>query len=963
MTITTVAPLAARSALNFNGLRRSAFAALLLTTVATPALAQTQPAPTQAPAPSSTNTGQIEQTTQQNPSPAPAAPQASDVANPQTGSAVIENGPQGPQEQQASRGALGDIVVTATKRETNLQRTPIAISVVNTQALVDRHALSFIALADGSIPSLRVATFEARQSALTVGIRGMVPFDQNQTARDVPVGVYLDGVYLARSQGLNASLLDIDRIEVLRGPQGTLFGRNTEGGAVSIITKAPSGVFGVRGTAGVGNYGSYDGEIHLDLPAFYNFALKFDGLVQHQDATVRNPLAGQFGWNYHNVKGGRVSGRWTPTDNLTVDLAGDWTRDENTPNYSQLINYNPNGFDVGTFNASGALVCPHAGVPCIRPLAPIVVVSGDHRQTTAEIGVPQQPSTDVTRGISGTIKWKVLPNLELRSITAYRAVDTHQWDNSGGAHRTTFSPFIPGVTTGTAGIFSRYSLSELFQHQWSQEFQAVGSFTNVDYVVGGYYFHENVEEAAATPSTNRWNATGTTYTILSENGNGIPQPPYNCGNVTIPSTPNNISVPAQGWDRQNWCVQRHSTATADSYAAFGQATWTPIAPLHVTVGARWTHDKRNGKLDVVNGNVNAGGAAVLPVPFTFNFSQSRVDPLAVLAFDATNSLHLYIKYSTGYRAGGANDRSATFRSFGPETNKTGEIGAKWDFWEHRARLNLAAYIARRKGTQTDFDNVDTNTLSPTFNLHTEETVNAPGVTKVDGFEADFNLRPVDNLTLGLSYAYTHFKVPPVGNPFLVGNPLTQVNIVYTPKHAASGSIDYELPAGISNGKWRAHLDAAYASKQYSFQTENVLTDPSFIVNGRLALADVEMNSGSTLMTFALWSRNLLNETHIYRRSAANSVPAPNFTNGLPNGTFSFTGVLGDYGNFNPPRTWGAEISFKIGAPHIPAPYVPPLPPPATVTCESGAVITAPGTCPPPPAPPPPPPVERGERGL
>src|SRR5438046_5820716 len=100
-----------------------------------------------------------------------------------------------------------------------------------------------------------------------------------------------------------------------------------------------------------------------------------------------------------------------------------------------------------------------------------------------------------------------------------------------------------------------------------------------------------------------------------------------------------------------------------------------------------------------------------------------------------------------------------------------------------------------------------------------------------------------------------------------------------------------------------------------------------------------MNEGSTLVTFALWSRNLLNETHIYRRSAANSVPAANFTNGAPNGTFTYTGVLGDYGNFNPPRTWGAEVSFKVGKPHRQAmEYVaPPPPPPATVTCESGAV--------------------------
>src|SRR5205085_5358590 len=103
---------------------------------------------------------------------------------------------------------LGDIVVTATRRETNLQRTPLAISVVNTEALQERHVQSLHDFADGAVPSLRVATFEARQSALTVGIRGIVPLDANQPAREQGVGIYIDGVYLGRQHGLNAALFD-----------------------------------------------------------------------------------------------------------------------------------------------------------------------------------------------------------------------------------------------------------------------------------------------------------------------------------------------------------------------------------------------------------------------------------------------------------------------------------------------------------------------------------------------------------------------------------------------------------------------------------------------------------------------------------------------------------------------------------------------------------------------------------
>ncbi len=785
---------------------------------------------------------------------------------------------------------LGEIIVTATKRETNLQRTPIAITVVDEQLARNRHAQSLLDLAD-AVPSLRVATFESRQSALTVGIRGIVPFDANQTARDQGVGVYIDGIYLGRQQGLNAGLFDIERIEVLRGPQGTLFGRNTEGGALNIVTRAPTGEFGGRVAAGVGNYGSYNGEIHLNLPAVANIAFKIDALVQHQDATTKNPLAGQTGWNYYNRVGGRIAARWRPVEGLTVDVSYDKAKDENTPFYSQLINYNPNGYNVGSYGGANGTTLLFNGRqcnvvaagaltnPCIAPLSPLVVVSGDRRQKVAEIGVPQQPSVDRTQGVAGTIRLEVAPSLELRSITGWREVSTQQFDNSGGPHRTTF---VPNAN------FSRYSLSELFQHQWSQEFQAVGSLASVDYVVGAYYFTEKVRETAATPTTNRWNAAGTGYTINSPDV----LPPITSGN--------------QGWQREDWFVARDSRATAKSYAVFGQATYTPESfdALHVTAGARYTYDKRDGALTRFN---NAA------VNFPFRYREGRIDPMVTVAYEASRDIHLYAKYATGFCAGGANSRSQTFSAFGPETVRSFELGAKTEFLDRRVRLNLAAYHMRRKGTQTDFDFVDVRrTLAdgspnPNFNRHFEETANAPSASKIKGLEADLTLRPVDNLQLSASYAYTDIEVPPTANPFLPGNPLFQVYTVFTPKHAASGAIDYELPVNIGDAALRFHLDASYSGRQYSFQAEPVRTDASFIVNGRVALADIAMNDGGTRLELAFWARNLLNEAHIYRRSAANSEPVIDSITGIP----SYNGVLGDYGNFNAPRTFGVEASMRF----------------------------------------------------
>ncbi|WP_395395407.1 TonB-dependent receptor [Novosphingobium sp. BL-8A] len=775
-----------------------------------------------------------------------------------------------PEAAAADSGESAPIIVTATKRETDLQKTPIAIAVVSSADLEKQHVQSLIDLASGSVPSLRVATFEARQSALTVGIRGIVPFDANQTARDQGVGVYLDGVYLGRQQGLNAALFDVQRIEVLRGPQGTLFGRNTEGGALSIVTKAPTGEFGGRVEAGIGNYGQRTGEAHIDFPEFNHISIKVDGVYQHQDATVKNPLDSEKGWNYYDRVGGRIQAQWKPVDGFTANISFDKSRDDNTPMYSQLINYNPNNYTVSTLAqiaANGGKALPGT----ISPLSPLVQVTGDKRVKTAAVGVPQQVSTDRTQGIMGNLSYDLNSALTLRSITAWRQVDTDQYDNSGGPERTVFLPNAK---------FSRYSLSFLDQHQFSQELQLVGSLPQVDFVAGAYYFNEHASEYAATPSSNLWNADGTGYTVLS---------PIVTGAVTSSN---------QGWDNSSLFIQRDSYAKAQSIAAFAQATYTPagLDQIHLTAGGRYTHDKRDGTLDMVNG---------VTKDYTFHSRKDRFDPMVTLAFDATPDINLYAKYATGYRAGGANDRSQTFSAFGPETVKSYEVGAKMMFLDRKVRLNLAGYIMDRDGTQVDFDNVNNDPTSPYFNLHTQETLNAPGTTKIRGVEAELNVNPIDHLSMGVSYAYTYTKVPKTLNPFLSTdtNPVYQnVFIVYTPKNAASGFIDYSIPVGAGDESVQFHLDAAYADPQYSFEDESTKTQSSFIVNGRVALADIPLNDGGSRLTVSLWSRNLFNETHIYRRSAANST----YTRDPKTGALSYAGVLGDYGNFNPPRTFGVE---------------------------------------------------------
>jgi iron complex outermembrane receptor protein len=766
---------------------------------------------------------------------------------------------------------IKDIVVTATKRETNLQRTPISMSVIGTETIKDRHIQSLYDLADGAIPSLRVATFEARQTALTIGIRGIVPLDANQPAREQGVGVYIDGVYLGRSHGLNAGLFDIERVEVLKGPQGTLFGRNTEGGALSLVSKAPSGKFEGRVSGGIGNYGAYTGEVHLDLPEYHNISVKLDGVVQYQGATTKNPLQGQYGWNYYDRRGGRIAVRWKPFEGLTDDFSYDNGYDANTPFYSQLLNYNPNGCRAGT--AVAACTLPGTNFTgglsgTVKALPSMVVVNGKTRMDVADIGVPQQPSVDKTHGFTNTLKYKLSPEIELRSITAWRGVSSTQWDNSGGAHR------VPVYAAN--GAFSRYSLANLWQTQFSQEFQAVGTVKSVDYVAGLYYFVENVADNAATPNSNTWTTDSN-------------------GNVT------GYTINSAVFTNPFASIDRASTVNSKSYAAFGQATWNATEALHITVGGRYTHDKKWGVLNTFR-NANPALTAASTGYQPLNKSWDRFNPMATIAYDVDANVHVYAKYSSGYRAGGASSRSQRYLAFNPESVNSYEVGLKSDLLNHHVRFNLAGYIMDRKGSQVDFNNIYADPVTGS-NVNTLETVNAPGTTKIRGIEADLTVKPVQGLTLNASYAYTYTKIPQVLNPFT--NVMQDVFIVFTPRNAASGSADYEMPAG--NATLRFHIDGNYSQATQTFDQYATKNDASFLVNGRVALADIPLGTGQKL-TVAGWVRNMFDEQHVYRRDPSNSLPAVTPASGNAG---NINNVLGDYGNFNAPRTYGIEATVRF----------------------------------------------------
>jgi len=718
--------------------------------------------------------------------------------------------------------ALDQVVVTAQKRATNLQQTPISVSVVDAGMLKDRSAISLGSFADGAIPSLRVTPFATRSSALNIGIRGIgASGDANQPARDAGVGIYVDGVFLGRSQGLGTMLYDVERIEVLKGPQGTLFGRNTEGGAVSIVTKAPTGEFGGTVTAGVANYSGYNSALHLDLPKVGDVSVKIDAVQAKRGGTTDNPMRSEQDFNSYDKRGARVSALWEPSDTFSALYAFDRSYDATTPYHTQVL----------------------VAGPYLSPLQK--AGASEDRRDSAILGGPQEDNIGRTSGHLLNMGWTLSENLELKSISSYRELEQGQFDMG----------LVDAISAygGANTPFGRYSLAQVYQHQYSQEFQLIGETSQVQYLVGAFYYHETAGDNAQTPNMLLWGPGGNSYTLNPATN------PLNLGNVRI---------------------DRASKAWTDSLGIFGQATWTPAAleNLHLTAGGRYTRDEKNGSLYTVNG---------LATDLTFDDAWGRFDPMVNVAYDVGDNAMVYAKYSTGFKAGGANSRSTTYTAFDPEEVTAFELGFKSQFWDNRARFNLALFDSRIEHKQMDF----TLPFDPNSGetRTTMVTTNANGSTKSRGAELEFSIMPVDNLTLAFTHAYTDIDSLTTQDPFGAGVEVT-VQPLLAPKHASSLAMDYWVPFA-NNAALKFHLDGNWSDGYYTSEYDQELTDSSFVVNGRVALVDMPLNATGATLDVSLWARNLLDEEHLFYK--------------LNNA------ALGQSGIFNDPRTYGLELAVHF----------------------------------------------------
>ena len=363
---------------------------------------------------------------------------------------------------------LEEVIVTAQKREESLQDTPISITAFNQEALTQQ-GISSVDDLQGKVPSLNMTPFPTQNTSVRMFIRGVGAADI-QVTQDPAVGLYIDQVYIGRATGLALEIADLAQIEVLRGPQGTLFGRNSIGGAINMTTIAPqTGILDFKQELGVGRRNLFRSKTSANIPITDELALRAVYLHKEQDGYIDNYGPGR---DFLDGKdeGGKLDFLWEPNDAWSLRYTFDYSRSE---------------FVSPTFQATKP-----------GPLSDLleIPVSSDRLNglTTQDKMRPSDTSVD-GHALTITREWE---STTLKSITAYRDMDYWEFANleSGSSSDLLF-------LNGNGAIELAGQRNHLDQDQLSQEFQLLGNLnSSLDYVVGLYYFHEEATRDAAQQS-------------------------------------------------------------------------------------------------------------------------------------------------------------------------------------------------------------------------------------------------------------------------------------------------------------------------------------------------------------------------------------------------------------------------------------------------------------------------------
>ena len=702
--------------------------------------------------------------------------------------------------------------MVAQRREESAQLTPISINSFDSDAL-DTLGISNIADIRAQVPNFLVDPFPASNQTLRLFIRGIGIADV-QITQDPAVGVYLDGIYLARSTGLAADVADLKRIEVLRGPQGTLYGRNTTGGALNLVTARPdTDAIAFTQDLGAGNRDRLHARTTVNLPLGADSAVKLAALFQQQDGFIDN---GGPGGDFGDRKGEayRLDWRWQPDRPFTLDYAWDKSRLES-------FNYTPQAVvprEPGGTPADEAILSTRRFVPY-----------GEDRFNRLDTSVPLLPNDTDIEGHTLTLEW-LLPDLTLKSISGWRELtDLSYVDFASGAtgeYRVDFQQITIGRNSAAPQDFEAVR-TRLDQDQFSQELQAFGSLSGwLDYVAGLYYFRESARE--------NW------------------FPLHHISSFPALATGDRAdAVTLRGED---------NAIENEAVALYGQLTWSPDvvdSRLHISFGWRHSEDERSVDrtfrqdtyLDFGDDVLGPLQAIDFAAAASRNFDDDSFS--LIVEYDWTDELHLYGKYVEAYKSGGFNVRDpdpAFFsRGFDAEKNHTVELGFKGELLQRQVRINSALFYS-------DFSDLQLNILLPEGISDTR--VFNSGSARLSGFEVELLAFPWYGLLVGVDYAYLHSEMDSIIDPFTG----VQRSFEFTnaPRHSATLNIDYTFPAAFP-GELSLNLNYNYVDDREP-GNQNLYREEYRLLNGRLALSDIPLPRG--LLSISAWVKNALDADYV-----------------------------------------------------------------------------------------------------
>ncbi len=656
--------------------------------------------------------------------------------------------------QQSATNVIEEIIVTSRKLEENLQKAPIAVTAVTAEAIEERNMVDVLDIG-AAAPNVIIQQNGATQGASNnpaIFIRGVGQSDLTQTT--IPaVGTYVDGVYLAANIGNVLDLLDLKRVEVLRGPQGTLFGRNTIGGAINLISREPLPEFAGKLEAGFGEDSLYRGRVVLNLPISDQVLTRFSAMAKHQDGYIKlRNYPGRANGDVDTVAlRGQV--RLLPSEDLTIDVAVDYSKSEGSGAPVFLRGVNANAPNAAVYNRffSGSPDCLTPAGQATNPVCwgPVQLqdlndplVSNSLYLTGSSLPLQQVGPGDVseTRGVNLTADWD-LGFASLKSITAYR--------EQSDVFRSAPAGFLFFHTNNT----------DVDREGFSQELQLSGAAIDdrLTWLGGAYYFEET---------------SGNVANVIA---------------VLTRGSPNFPVLTAGRRDLDN-----------DNLAFFGQANFDMTERLHLTTGLRWTQDRSTLKSQQpdISGEQN-----------------SEVwTSLVTLSADLTDDALAYVTYSRGYRSGGFPGRVQgglqSIPTFDPEFVNSYEVGAKTIFLDRRLSINTAIFMMDYSDVQAAGTNTDFNPPVPSI-------INAGDAT-LRGAELEVVAVPSAYLRLDASVGYLENELDSI-NPTAVDDGVfvtLDKKLPYTPKWKLAAGATLSVPIAANGGRLVSRVDWSHVDSHF-----------------------------------------------------------------------------------------------------------------------------------------------------